>query len=247
MSAFELKTIPSTASRMDLLPDLLSRQKSRKPPSAPPMTNTARRQSSLTAVRRSIGIAETESGSVNTMRRNSVAWQTMSQNLNLQLEQHRRKSELTSRRLQSISASNERHDHVVVPMDDEKGVEEVPAVTIKETPPPHHRPSIADSILEFERGTNEDTSLLKTDVHMVPMATLVERFESNLQSGLTNDIVERHRAKFGQNKLTPPPKQSLLWMLIKQLLIGFNGILWIATLFAFLSYVSFCYTLVKKN
>jgi magnesium-transporting ATPase (P-type) len=246
MSMFELKPIPSTASGMDLLPDLPNRQQSRTPSSALPSANVARRPSNLNALRRSIGIAEVENNVTDNRRRNSVAWQQMSQHLTLQLEQHRRKSELSSCRLQSIAASNERSDHITVPIDEEKSVVEVPAVTVKDKPT-YHRPSVAESILEFENGTTEDISSLKTDVHIVPMANLVERFESNLQSGLTDDTVAQHHAKFGENKLTPPPKSSLLWMFMKQILIGFNGILWVATVFAFLSYVSFRYILVKKN
>lgn len=118
---------------MDLLADLRSRQQPKVPLSTIPMTNVGRRQSSLNAVRRSIGIVEPESSSVDMTRRNSVAWQTMNQNLNLQLEQQRRKSELVSRRLQSISASEKRHDHIAVPVDDEKGIEVIPSVTISRT------------------------------------------------------------------------------------------------------------------
>jgi magnesium-transporting ATPase (P-type) len=95
--------------------------------------------------------------------------------------------------------------------------------------------------LEFDKNAGEDASLLKTDAHIIPLEKLVQRFDSNLTTGLTNDTVTQHRATFGQNKLTPARPPSLLWMFIKQLLIGFNGILWVATLFAFLSYVSLLY------
>jgi magnesium-transporting ATPase (P-type) len=93
-------------------------------------------------------------------------------------------------------------------------------------------------VLEFDENAIEDTSLLKIDAHIIPLEKLVERFNSDLIKGLSNDTVTQHRATFGQNKLTPSRPPSLLWMLIKQLLIGFNGILWLAALFAFLSYVS---------
>jgi magnesium-transporting ATPase (P-type) len=93
-------------------------------------------------------------------------------------------------------------------------------------------------VLEFDENAAEDASLLKMDAHIIPLEKLVERFNSDLTIGLTNDTVTQHRATYGQNKLTPSSPPSLLWMFIKQLLIGFNGILWIATLFAFLSYVS---------
>jgi magnesium-transporting ATPase (P-type) len=98
--------------------------------------------------------------------------------------------------------------------------------------------NIVDSALELDENATEDASLLKMDTHVIPLEKLVERLDSNLTTGLTNDAITQHRATFGQNKLTPSSPPSLLWMFIKQLLIGFNGILWIATLFAFLSYVS---------
>ncbi len=92
--------------------------------------------------------------------------------------------------------------------------------------------------MESDENSVEDTSLLEMDAHIIPLEKLVERFNSDLTKGLSNETVAQHRATFGQNKLTPSRPPSLLWMFIKQLLIGFNGILWLATLFAFLSYVS---------
>jgi magnesium-transporting ATPase (P-type) len=112
---------------------------------------------------------------------------------------------------------------------------------------PNSDSNTLDRALEFDENATEDAPLLKTDAHIIPLEKLVERFNSNLTTGLTNDTVTQHRATFGQNKLTPSRPPSLLWMLIKQLLIGFNGILWIATLFAFLSYVSFLYCFSFKK
>jgi sodium/potassium-transporting ATPase subunit alpha len=87
------------------------------------------------------------------------------------------------------------------------------------------------------------------DEHIIPLEQLVERFNSDLTKGLSDDTVTQHRATFGQNKLTPSRPPSLLWMFIKQMLMGFNGILWLATLFAFLSYVSslLCFLFEKKS
>jgi magnesium-transporting ATPase (P-type) len=76
------------------------------------------------------------------------------------------------------------------------------------------------------------------DAHIIPMEKLIERLNSNLTEGLTDDIVTNHRNVYGLNKLTPSSPPSLFWMFIKELVSGFNGILWIATLFSFLSYVS---------
>ena len=241
MSSHEMKNVPSTASHMDLLPDLTRRQSPKSQPTTPlalSAPSVGRRQSSLNAVRRSIGIVNPDISPDDVMRRNSVAWQTLSQNLTLQLEQQRRKSELNTSGRHSLSASYERQDHVSVPIDDEKALERATSLVVPDKWP-SHRVTVADSITESEKVVAEDPSLLKTDVHVVSVATLIERFSSDLQNGLTNDTVTQHRTEFGQNKLTPPPKPSLIWMFLKQILIGFNGILWIATLFAFLSYVSF--------
>jgi hypothetical protein len=54
-------------------------------------------------------------------------------------------------------------------------------------------------------------------------------------TGLTNDMVTHHRNVYGQNKLIPSRPPSFLWMFIKELMMGFNGVQWIATLFSFLS------------
>ncbi|CAF0772610.1 unnamed protein product [Adineta ricciae] len=232
MSGFQMKTIPSTASGMDLLPGQSNeRPRKKRSSNVPAQLPPERRQSSLNTIRRSIGIVPPEDNTNETIRKTSVAWQTMSQNLNLHLEQQRRKSELSSRRLQSIVATNQPSDHVTISIDE---VEVVPSVTFKP-----HRPSDAGSMVDFDKEKLDDLSTLKTDVHVVPMETLVERFESNLESGLTDDTVRQHQSKYGQNKLTPPPKPSLIWMFFKQILVGFNGILWVATLFAFLSYKPF--------
>jgi len=182
---------------------------------------------------RSISTIELGQDPDSTEQRNSVAWQTMCQNLNLQLEEYQHASELATHH-RRVSSLVDHHQQQLVTV---TGDEEISSVVNKEISS-SHRASDADLMLEFERGTIEDKSLLTTDIHITPIARLVERFDSNLQQGLTNDTVAQHHIQFGQNKLTPPPKPSLLWMFLKQSLIGFNGILWVATLFAFLSYVS---------
>jgi magnesium-transporting ATPase (P-type) len=226
---------------MDLLPAVrINRQQQQHPQqlaatvSAPRL---AHRKSSLSAALRTINPIEMNNDSASTMRRNSIAWQTMSQHLTLQLEQHRRASELNSRSDRLKSLDGRRQTHTAIPIDEVHTSEEVPTIN-DDIKPPFIRPDARESISEFETGSTEDNALLKTDVHIIPMAKLVERFSSNLQQGLTTETVTKHRSEFGMNRLTPPPKPSLLWMFFKQILIGFNGILWVATLFAFLSYVS---------
>jgi hypothetical protein len=169
----------------------------------------------------------------------------MSQHLNLQLEQKHR-SDLIARHNRAASLTEEHKDYITVLIDKTNDLK-VPPIMIKDKPP-YLGPDVVDSALESDEGLIEDTSLLKMDVHIIPLEKVVERFNSNLTTGLTDDIVTQHHATFGQNKLTPSPPPSLLWMFIKQMLIGFNGILWLATLFAFLSYVSSLdFSSIEKN
>jgi hypothetical protein len=235
MSEHELKPVPSTSSRMDLLPELpVYRQRQpRASTAAPPST---RRKSSLSAVLRTINPIDMSNDPGIAKRRNSIAWQTLSQRLTLQVEQQRRTSELSSRSQRLKSLSEQKQEHTTISIDEANKIDEVPRVEIL-SPPSYADMERQESISEFENATTEEKSLLKTDVHIIPLPKLVERFDSNLQQGLTNEVVTEHRSKFGTNKLTPPPKPSLVWMFFKQILIGFNGILWLATLFAFLSYV----------
>ena len=217
MSKVNFKNIPSTASRMDLLPSNVT---NRQPLSAPATSKLNRRISNLNAsLRSNSDIGSTRGLNVST-RRNSVVWQTMSQHLTLQLEQWCRSQSAAHRRRRPKSAPEEQKDHITMLIDEK------------------HDSKIRSTSLEFEELSTDDKSLLKTDVHIVPLEKLAERFNCDLTHGLTEEIVTEHRNKYGENKLTPPPKPSLLWMFIKQILVGFNGILWIATLFAFLSYVS---------
>jgi magnesium-transporting ATPase (P-type) len=228
MSKFDLKNIPSTASRMDLLPGTVTH---RQPLSAPSTSRLNRRISNLNVALRSNSDIGSTTGLAHSIRRNSVAWQTMSQHLTLQLEQWRRSQSVAHRRRRRPkSAPEEEKDHITMLIDegyDSKGR----STTIQDQYDYH-------SGLELEELSTEDKSLLKTDVHIVPLERLAERFNSDLTYGLTEEMVTEHHNKYGQNKLTPPPKPSLLWMFMKQILVGFNGVLWIATLFAFLSYVS---------
>ena len=104
---------------------------------------------------------------------------------------------------------------------------------------PDHRLKSAEPVgLELEEATVGDTSGLDTDVHVIPIERLVERLNTNLTTGLTDNMVAQHRVTYGPNKLTPARPPSFLCMFLKQLIIGFNSVLWLATLFAFLSYVS---------
>ncbi|CAF4641488.1 unnamed protein product [Rotaria socialis] len=238
MSVFKLKRIPTTASRIDILPDESSCPETTSAQTASTKSKFNVRKPSLGGARRPNNTTTTDNGYSSAVRRSTIAWGTMSQTLNLQVEQYRRSSELAAARPRSNRVIKERHDHITTVFEDAKDSDEAASIIVPRKPS-YHRASTAGSIAEFEEGITGDVSLLRTDVHIVPIATLVERFHANLQNGLSDAIVTEHRAQYGKNTLTPPPKPSYLWMLLRQMLVGFNGILWVATLFAFLSYEPF--------
>ena len=221
MAKFDLSGIPSRKSGMDLSEGSDGIRQSLSTPSS---TKLNRRVSNL---------GSGNNASDHHMRRNSVAWQSMSQHLTLQLQQWRQSQSAARRRhrCRPKSAPSEHKEHIIELIDEQENCKRRQANPIVDEIDCH-------SGLELEELNIEEKSLLKTDVHIVSLKKLAERFNCDLTSGLTNEIVTEHRNKFGQNKLTPPAKASLLWMFIKQILVGFNGVLWIATLFAFLSYVS---------
>ncbi|CAF1216379.1 unnamed protein product [Adineta steineri] len=239
MSKIRWNSVGRKSSKDDILPFNTGRRQTmpvKTSLSAPSSANAGRRKNSLRSSLRAINIIGSDDSPVYNMRQDCIAWQTMSQHLSLQLAE-RRRYELARHRNRMISSPEEHQNHVTVLMD-KTDVLKVPSKTTRDKST--YLPSNTDdNALELDEDIIEDSSLMKVDTHIIPMEKLVERFNSDLTKGLTNDIVTEHRTTFGENKLTPSHKPSLLWMFIKQLLIGFNGILWIATLFAFLSYKPF--------
>jgi len=112
---------PSTRnSWADLLPNSLARRSTSYKTtcaSAPNSTNAGRRKNNLRASMGAISNTRAEIGVVNIIPRDCVAWQTISQQLTLQLEQKYR-SALEARRRRSILLSEERKDHVTVLIDE---------------------------------------------------------------------------------------------------------------------------------
>jgi hypothetical protein len=203
--------------------------------SIPKSSNAGRRSISHSASSNRVTVIGTEDTPDNITARDCIAWQTVSQTMSLELEQ-RRRSVMAIDRGGAILSDEEANNHVAVIINKTHGLN-IPSGTIQGKPS-HLISNSEDSAVELNDDTLEETPLMKTDVHIISLENLAERFNSNLTNGLTSDTVTQHRVKFGQNKLTPARPPSLIWMLIKQLIIGFNGILWIAALFAFLSYVS---------
>ncbi|CAF1039319.1 unnamed protein product [Adineta ricciae] len=198
--------------------------------SAPGSVNVERRVNSLRGSLRVTKFNESEDNSSDVPQRDRIAWQTISQHLSLQIQQ-RRRSELAANLKRTFEFDQENRKEIVQRknlIDETKR-----SSTILEGKPVESVVALEDEILD------ETSGLLKTDVHIVPLEKLVDRFKSDLTNGLTDEMITQHRATYGENKLTPARPPSFFWMIIKQLLIGFNGILWIATLFAFLSYKPF--------
>jgi len=82
-------------------------------------------------------------------------------------------------------------------------------------------------------------SSLDQDVHMIPLDDLFRRFHTDPHHGLSTDYVPDARTQYGDNKIPPPKSPSYFWLLFSQLFMGFNSILWIAGVFAFLAYKPF--------
>lgn len=76
-------------------------------------------------------------------------------------------------------------------------------------------------------------------VHMLSLADLFTRFQTNQTTGLSTDQVLQLQKQHGENKLTPPKKPHYILILLGQLFTGFNIFLWIAALFAFLAWKPF--------
>ena len=84
-----------------------------------------------------------------------------------------------------------------------------------------------------------DKARLEQDAHIIPLADLFQRFHTSHQGGLPTDSVPEALVHFGSNKLTPPKPPNYFWLLFKELFMGFNTILWVAGILAFLAYKPF--------
>ena len=207
--------------------------------SAPASTNAGRRYNKAHDSLYAPSTAETNVHTTDTIQQDRIAWQTMSQYLTLRLMQTRRSS--TTGRTDRAFSQAEAPSRYVQKLPSKSNHLKVPSAAISDKISERSFQHLDPVTLEFDEDFIEGTPALETDVHIIPLDRLIERFNSNLTNGLTDSIVEQHRTIYGKNKLTPSRPPSLIWMFITQLLIGFNGVLWLATLFAFLSYVSFLY------
>merc|ERR1719228_673696 len=77
---------------------------------------------------------------------------------------------------------------------------------------------------------------LDVDVHKVSVDELCKRFGTNITTGLTTDQALAGVAKYGKNKLTPPPTTPEWVKFCKCLFSGFATLLWIGAILCFIAY-----------
>jgi hypothetical protein len=118
MSKSQGKNRPTRTSWANILPNNIARRSTidkQTCTSAPSSTNVGRRKNNHRA---SLGaMIRSEINPVNIIPRDCVAWQTISQQLTLQLEEKYR-SQLVAHRRRSILSSEERNDHITVLIDE---------------------------------------------------------------------------------------------------------------------------------
>ena len=96
-----------------------------------------------------------------------------------------------------------------------------------------------DSTVEIDLWETIDRSRLAEDIHIIPLDEVYRRFQTNPRTGLSSQFVVDARVQYGENKLMPPKQPSYVWLLFKELFMGFNCILWFAGVLAFLAYKPF--------
>jgi magnesium-transporting ATPase (P-type) len=76
--------------------------------------------------------------------------------------------------------------------------------------------------------------------HKIPFDDLCRELNiSDTRSGLTTTQVNQAQNKYGLNQLAPTPQPGYLRLFFIQTFTGFNALLWIAAVFAFLAYQPF--------
>ncbi|CAF1313293.1 unnamed protein product, partial [Adineta ricciae] len=103
----------------------------------------------------------------------------------------------------------------------------------------HRRRSKARQDSSVDLWATVDKSRLDQDAHIIPLDDLYQRFHTDQRHGLSSGHVADARAQYGSNKLTPPKQPSYIWLLFKELFMGFNIILWFAGVLAFLAWKPF--------
>ena len=77
---------------------------------------------------------------------------------------------------------------------------------------------------------------LDVDVHLVDIEVLCKRFNTSLDYGKSKESAAAGLAKYGLNKLTPPPTTPEWVKFSKQLFGGFSLLLWTGAILCFIAY-----------
>ena len=84
------------------------------------------------------------------------------------------------------------------------------------------------------------TDLCVKQPHQISLIDLCEELNlSDTRLGLTTTEVNQAQNKYGSNQLAPTPQPGYLRLFLVQTFTGFNALLWIAAIFAFLAYKPF--------
>jgi hypothetical protein len=93
------------------------------------------------------------------------------------------------------------------------------------------------------RGVDEENNAESTEAskkinyyyHLMPFHELAHKFQTSLETGLSNEAARTLLTQNGRNVLTPQ-KKSLIKQIFGYLLTGFCGILWIGALICILAW-----------
>ena len=84
------------------------------------------------------------------------------------------------------------------------------------------------------------TDLCLKDPHKISLNDLCQQLNlTDIRSGLTTTQVNEIQNKHGLNQLAPTPQPGYIRLFFIQSFTGFNALLWIAAVFAFLAYQPF--------
>ena len=86
------------------------------------------------------------------------------------------------------------------------------------------------------KNLNELKQELEIDVHKVDVDVLCKRFNTSVENGLTDELVQNGIKEHGPNALTPPPTVPEWVKFCKCLFSGFAMLLWLGAILCFVAY-----------
>ncbi|CAF1648359.1 unnamed protein product [Adineta ricciae] len=105
---------------------------------------------------------------------------------------------------------------------------------------PHQQQNVRSTVegdaTKIDLWTSTDMSRFDQDVHVIPIDSVMRRFRSNRQTGLSSAFVSEAQTCYGSNQITPAPSPNYFRLLFKQLFMGFNSILLVGGILAIIAY-----------